>query len=254
MTAALKRGARRSRRQPQHVQLAAGQAVGSEAVGEQAAGNRRPGRPRSASACERAARGLDRGRLHRPDERLVEERRRRALRRASGRAQGSPARDSTRSSCGLHRAARRPLRAQHRKTVERARPRAARSPRPSRWRERPPAPPRASGRRAATARAPMLDADARGGATSAQMSRERIARRQHSPRCCPVTVTKPKLRIDAPLACASRSITATLSPRRAAASAWARPQIPAPTTARSNRPSAAFTVCARPARGRGTPG
>ena len=38
------------------------------------------------------------------------------------------------------------------------------------------------------------------GATSAQTSRERSARRQHSPRCWPVTVTKPKLRIEAPFA------------------------------------------------------
>ena len=47
------------------------------------------------------------------------------------------------------------------------------------------------------------------GATSAQTSRERIARRQQSPACWPVTVTKPKLRIEAPLACASRSMTTT---------------------------------------------
>ena len=36
--------------------------------------------------------------------------------------------------------------------------------------------------------------------------------RQHSPRSWPVTVTKPKLRIEAPLACASRSITTTRLP------------------------------------------
>ncbi len=53
------------------------------------------------------------------------------------------------------------------------------------------------------------------------------------PALCPVTVTKPKLRTDAPLACASRSITSTRLPRRAAASAWARPTMPAPTTIRS---------------------
>ncbi len=71
------------------------------------------------------------------------------------------------------------------------------------------------------------------GATSSQMSRDRMARRQHAPACWPVTVMKPKLRIEAPLAWASRSITTTRLPRRAAARAWARPQMPAPTTARS---------------------
>jgi hypothetical protein len=71
------------------------------------------------------------------------------------------------------------------------------------------------------------------GAISAQMSRERMARRQQSPSCWPVTVMKPKLRTDAPLACASRSITTTRLPRRAAARACASPQMPAPTMARS---------------------
>ena len=75
------------------------------------------------------------------------------------------------------------------------------------------------------------------GATSAQMSRDRMARLQHSPACWPVTVMKPKLRTEAPLACASRSITMTRLPRRTAASAWARPQMPAPTTARSKERS-----------------
>ena len=70
-------------------------------------------------------------------------------------------------------------------------------------------------------------------ATSSQTSRERIARRQHSPRCWPVIVMKPKLRIEAPFACASRSMTTTLLPRRAAAKACASPHMPAPTTARS---------------------
>lgn len=61
----------------------------------------------------------------------------------------------------------------------------------------------------------------------------RRARRQTVPCSWPVTVTKPKLRIEAPLACASRSITSTRRPSRAAASAWARPTIPAPTMATS---------------------
>ena len=74
-------------------------------------------------------------------------------------------------------------------------------------------------------------------ATSSHTSRERMARCQHSPGCCPVTVMKPKFRIEAPLACASRSMTTTLLPSRAAASACARPQMPAPTTATSNEPS-----------------
>src|SRR5215208_1125731 len=47
-------------------------------------------------------------------------------------------------------------------------------------------------------------------------------------------VTKPKLRIDAPVACASRSITTMRSRSRLAASACARPMMPAPTIARSN--------------------
>ena len=71
------------------------------------------------------------------------------------------------------------------------------------------------------------------GATSAQMSRLRIARRQVGPADWPLTVTKPKLRIEAPMARASRSITTTRSPCRAAARAWARPRMPAPTMARS---------------------
>ena len=80
----------------------------------------------------------------------------------------------------------------------------------------------------------LLDGDARpAAATSSQTSRERRARRQHSPRCWPVTVMKPKLRTDAPIASRSRSITTTRSPRRAAASACASPTMPAPTTARS---------------------
>ena len=37
-------------------------------------------------------------------------------------------------------------------------------------------------------------------ATSSHTSRERMARRQHSPACWPVTVMKPKFRIEAPLA------------------------------------------------------
>src|SRR5208337_4604403 len=49
-------------------------------------------------------------------------------------------------------------------------------------------------------------------------------------------VTKPKLRTEAPLACASRSITIMRFPRRAAARACARPQISAPTMARSYEP------------------
>jgi hypothetical protein len=48
-------------------------------------------------------------------------------------------------------------------------------------------------------------------------------------------VTKPKLRTDAETARVSRSSTSTRNPRRAAASACARPTIPAPATTRSNR-------------------
>src|ERR1700761_3980517 len=45
---------------------------------------------------------------------------------------------------------------------------------------------------------------------------------------------KPKLRTEAPLAWASRSITTTRLPRLAAARAHPRPTMPAPITARSN--------------------
>ena len=58
----------------------------------------------------------------------------------------------------------------------------------------------------------MLDPDAAAEATSAQTCRDRIARCQHWPCCCPVTVIKPKLRIEAPFALASRSMTTTRSP------------------------------------------
>src|SRR6202051_4078288 len=73
-------------------------------------------------------------------------------------------------------------------------------------------------------------------ATSSQTSRVRRARDHIVPRSWPVTVTNPKLRTDAPFACASRSTTTTRKPRRTAASAVARPMMPAPTTARSKRP------------------
>jgi transcriptional regulator with XRE-family HTH domain len=53
-------------------------------------------------------------------------------------------------------------------------------------------------------------------------------RRNVSPAGWPVTVTKPKLRIEAPTQRWSRSTTATRRPRSAAASAWARPTMPAP--------------------------
>src|ERR1700692_1909866 len=53
---------------------------------------------------------------------------------------------------------------------------------------------------------------------------------------------KPKLRTDAPLACASRSMTTTRIPLSAAARAHDRPTIPAPTTARSNTPDRLATV------------
>jgi hypothetical protein len=54
------------------------------------------------------------------------------------------------------------------------------------------------------------------GATACQTSRACIARRQVSPGAWPVMVMKPKLRIDAPMAAASRSTTQTLRPRCAA--------------------------------------
>ncbi len=92
----------------------------------------------------------------------------------------------------------------------------------------------ASGRRATTISPVCSMAIPAGRAISAQTSRDRRARRHTVPASCPVTVTKPKLRIDAPLARLSRSTTTTLSPSREAASACASPTIPAPTTATSN--------------------
>ena len=71
------------------------------------------------------------------------------------------------------------------------------------------------------------------GATSSQTSRDRRARREQSPACCPVTVTNPKLRTEAPMASASRSMTTTERPRRRATKACAKPMTPAPTTTRS---------------------
>jgi hypothetical protein len=62
----------------------------------------------------------------------------------------------------------------------------------------------------------------------------RRASAQWSPRVCPVTVMKPKLRIEAPLARGTYSITTTFRPARAATQACAKPTTPAPTTARSN--------------------
>src|SRR5690606_26694201 len=70
-------------------------------------------------------------------------------------------------------------------------------------------------------------------ATSIQISRLTSARLRMELLSCPVTVTRPKLRIEAPLGCASRSITTTRRPRLSPASAWARPTMPAPTIARS---------------------
>src|SRR6202158_4157526 len=72
-------------------------------------------------------------------------------------------------------------------------------------------------------------------ATSRHTSRLRRARAHIDPRSCPVTITRPKLRTEAPFVCASRSITTTRSPRRAPARAVASPTMPAPTPARSNR-------------------
>ena len=54
------------------------------------------------------------------------------------------------------------------------------------------------------------------GAISCHTSRECMARRQLSPGAWPVTVMKPKLRIEAPMQAASRSITQTRRPRLAA--------------------------------------
>src|SRR5690606_8024075 len=70
-------------------------------------------------------------------------------------------------------------------------------------------------------------------ATSIQISRLTSARLRMELLSCPVTVTRPKLRMEAPLGCASRSITTTRRPRLSPASAWARPTMPAPTIARS---------------------
>ena len=65
---------------------------------------------------------------------------------------------------------------------------------------------------------------------------------QHWPCCWPVTVTKPKLRIEAPFACASRSITTTRLPEPRRRQRMGEPQMPAPTTARSNGPATAALI------------
>jgi hypothetical protein len=67
----------------------------------------------------------------------------------------------------------------------------------------------ASGRRAVSSSPRCSIGIAAASATSAQTVALRRASCQTSPAACPVTVTKPKLRIDAPLAAASRSITTT---------------------------------------------
>ena len=61
------------------------------------------------------------------------------------------------------------------------------------------------------------------------------------PGAWPVTITWPKLRIVAPCAWRLRSITATDSPRLAAAQACAMPSMPAPTTITSK-----FFMCREP--------
>ena len=211
----VKRGSRGAGRDPQHVQLAARQAVGGEAVGEQARGNRRPGRRRSArpAACRAQVStvgGLDGA--HRVWRRNVTPCASASQRASAGIAPSGF--DPQLVRAPQHRAQAR-LR-QHREALGAPRARsAARSPRPSRWPGTPPArpPPRA-------AAPPRRGRDARRGCRPAAPSRPRrraSAWRVASsrPRCWPVTVTKPKLRIEAPFACASRSITTTLAqPRR----------------------------------------
>ena len=106
----------------------------------------------------------------------------------------------------------------------------------------------ASGRRAAISRPRCRTGIRAASQSSAQTSRARRAR-SHVRGCpWPVTVTKPKLRIEAPLACASRSTTATRSPARAPARACASPTIPPPTTSRSKR---VVSVISAAAAGRG---
>ena len=182
MTAALRRGRVGEGATRSMCSLQRGEPVGGDPLGEQAPGNRRPGRRRSArpEIVPRVVsiaggstawtsvwrRNVDAVRLGQP----------------AGQRGDRPCAISTRSSCGLHSAA-----AQSRSppaSGSGARPRrrqAARSPRPSRSRGRPRARPRASGRRAATARPRCSIRMPAAGATSAQTSRERMARRQHSP-------------------------------------------------------------------------
>ncbi len=146
---------------------------------------------------------------------------------------GTAVRDSTRSSCGLTRA---PSASSAASSPWRSLNAAASShwqPSPISVARKAWATSTASERRRVTTRPRCSTAIPASGATVAQTSRVRRARAQLSPRSWPVTVMKPKLRIEAPLARGSRSMTTTRLPARAAAKAWARPTIPAPTTATS---------------------
>ena len=223
MTAASRRQTPARRRDAQHVQLAAREPVGGDPLGEQ--GQEVVARQTTTALPPRYVPRLVTiaGGAHGPHQRLAQERDAVRLRPASARARGWPSRLSTRSSCGLHSAAAKLGLAQHREPLGRLRPAQQPAVSPISVARNASSTARASGRRAATREAAMHDRRCRPRpATSAQTSRERMARSQHLPRCCPVTVTKPKLRIEAPLACASRSMTTTRLARAAPPPAHAR--------------------------------
>ena len=91
----------------------------------------------------------------------------------------------------------------------------------------------ASGRWAIISRPSCTSSMPAWGATSRQIAAVSFALCQCSPRRWPVTVMKPKLRTEAPMALALRSTTATRRPRCRAVQAVARPTMPAPTTTKS---------------------
>ena len=196
------------RREPHHVQLAARQAIVRDALGmkraEVIAGADDHGAGRNAAAA-----GFEPPRLGAVNDGFAQEGRRRGARqgrRASLRDGLARSRRGSRADCRARRQSRRcrspspwladlgrleqPAFGAHVGGHELLRARRAL---------------RAGGRPRAAPRCRIAMPAA--SATSSQTSRERMARCQHSPACWPVTVMKPKFRIEAPLACASRSTT-----------------------------------------------
>ena len=218
--------------QAQHRQPAARDAVAGDALGKQrdeiiARTDHDRARPRSRHG------GVQLGGLHPENRGPAQECRPRAPPPARPPSAGSPSRDSTRSSM---RAAQRALKVRPPRAPGRSRRLGAAQPAAALAHlglEEASSTASASGERAIRPGPAARSAMPAGRRNLGPDSRVRRARRQISPRSWPVTVMKPKLRIEAPLARASRSITTTRLPR-GRGQAWARPTMPAPTTARSN--------------------